>query len=373
VGARHRGARAINCATGATRGSSAMAVNSVRVFYVKRLFHPLFAEILARRPTVVLEKLENFTPDDEAAPVLAQAHVFQISSARDELDAKYHANAALLAKTPALLVVSTTGAGYDTVDVGACTAAGVLAVNQSGGNREAVAEHVLALMIALSKRIGETDRVMRRDAQMDRNAYMGEDIYAKTVGIIGLGNVGSRIAELARGLFAMRVLAYDPYLSDSEIAQRGAEKVTLDRLLQTADFVSVNCPLSAETRGMIGAREYALMRPQAFFITTARGSIHDEDALADALRAKAIAGAGLDVWAREPPPIDHPLLAFDTVIASPHSAGATKQARANMGTMAAEQILAILNGKRPPRILNPEVWPRFQERFARTFGFRPEG
>jgi D-3-phosphoglycerate dehydrogenase / 2-oxoglutarate reductase len=349
-----------------------MAVNAIRVFYVKRFFHPIFAEILARRPNLILEKLENHTPDEAAAPVLAQAHVFSISSARDELDPKYYADKKLLARTSELLVVSTTGAGYDTVDLAACTAAGVLAVNQSGGNREAVAEHVVALMIALSKRIGETDRVMRRVANMDRNIYMGEDIFGKTIGIIGIGNVGSRIAELARGLFQMRVIAYDPYLTADQVAARGAQKVELEALLGTADFVSVNCPLTGETRGLMGARQYALMRPGAFFITTARGSIHDEAALAAALKDKRIAGAGLDVWEKEPPPLDHPLLAFDNVIVSPHSAGATKQARTNLATMSAEQILDILDGKRPPRILNPDVWPVFARRFERTFGFAPE-
>jgi D-3-phosphoglycerate dehydrogenase len=349
-----------------------MAVNSTRVFYVKRFFHPVFAEILARRPTITLDKLENFTPDDEAAPVLAQAHVFSISSARDELDRKYHADAELFAKTPELLVVSTTGAGYDTVNVQACTEAGILAVNQSGGNREAVAEHVMSVMIALSKRIGETDRVMRRQANMDRNQFMGEDVHGKTIGIVGIGNVGSRIAELARGLFAMRALAYDPYLTADQIAAKGAEKVELDALLRQADFVSVNCPLTQQTRGMIGAREYALMQPGAYFITTARGSIHDEAALAEALGRKAIGGAGLDVWEKEPPPLDNPLLQFDNVIVSPHVAGATHQARRNLAVIAAEQILDILDGKRPPRMLNPEVWPVFARRFERTFGFAPQ-
>jgi D-3-phosphoglycerate dehydrogenase / 2-oxoglutarate reductase len=349
-----------------------MAVNTTRVFYIKRLFHPVFLEILAQRPTVTLEKLENHTPDAEAAPVLAAAHVFSISSARDELDPKYYANEQLFARTPELLVVSATGAGYDTVNVKACTEAGILAVNQSGGNREAVAEHVMAMMLSLSKRIGETDRVMRRQANMDRNAYMGEDVHGKTIGVIGLGNTGGRVAELARGLFAMRVLAYDPYLSKDQIAARGAEKVELDELLGRVDFVSVNCPLTAQTRGMIGAREYALMQPHAYFMTTARGSIHDEQALAEALGQKRIAGAGLDVWEKEPPPIDHPLLKFDNVIVSPHSAGATKQARANLARMAAEQILAILDGKRAPRMLNPEVWPVFARRFEQSFGFAPE-
>ena len=186
---------------------------------------------------------------------------------------------------------------------------------------------------------------------------MGIEAQGKTIGIVGIGHVGRRIAELCQGLFAMKVLAYDPYLSAAEIAARGAEKVELDELLRRSDYVSISCPLTKDNRGMIGAREFAAMRPHAYFITTARGFIHDESALVEALRDKRIAGAGLDVWAREPPPPDHPLLQFDNVLASPHTAGVTREARANMGRIAAEQILGALDGKRPPRIINPEVWP----------------
>jgi D-3-phosphoglycerate dehydrogenase / 2-oxoglutarate reductase len=142
-------------------------------------------------------------------------------------------------------------------------------------------------------------------------------------------------------------------------------------LLRRSDYVSISCPLTKESRGMIGAREFALMQPHAYFITTARGFIHDESALVDALRDKLIAGAGLDVWAKEPPSPDHPLLAFDNVLASPHTAGVTREARENMGRIAAEQMLAALDGKRPARIINPEVWPAYARRFERSFGFTP--
>jgi D-3-phosphoglycerate dehydrogenase len=169
----------------------------------------------------------------------------------------------------------------------------------------------------------------------------------------------------------MNVLACDPYLSATEMAERGGEKVELDQLLSRADYVSISCPLTKESRGMIGAREFALMQPHAYFITTARGFIHDEAALEQALRGKRIAGAGLDVWAKEPPPPDHPLLQFDNVLASPHTAGVTREARENMGRIAAEQMLDTLDGKRPPRIINPEVWPDYARRFGRTFGFTP--
>jgi D-3-phosphoglycerate dehydrogenase len=348
-------------------------VQQKRVFYVKYLADRCYADILGARPDVVLERLENDTPDAAAAPVLEAAHAYQISSARDEIDGRWHARRPLLARMPNLLLVSTSGAGYDTVDLADCTAAGVLVVNQAGGNREAVAEHVLAMMLGLAKRIAETDHVMRRTAAIERNAFMGSDIRGKTVGIVGLGHVGSRVAELCRGLFAMEVLAYDPYLSAEETARRGARKVALDELLRRADFVSVNCPLTAETRGMFGTAQYALMQRHAFFITTARGHIHDEAALAEALAERRIAGAGLDVWTKEPPPPDHPLLRFDNVLASPHTAGVTREARANIARIAAEQLLDALDGRRPPRILNPEVWPRYAERFGRLLGVAPEG
>jgi D-3-phosphoglycerate dehydrogenase len=348
-----------------------MAPNTKRVFYVKYVAAPIFLDILARRPDVQVDRLENDSPVAMADAVLTQAHAYQIGAARDEIAPAYHATEALLARAPNLLAVSSNGAGFDTVDVDACTAAGVIAVNQAGGNKEAVAEHVLAMMLTLSKRIVETDRYMRRESDIPRNDFIGHDLTGRTVGIIGLGHVGSRVAELCRGLFRMRVLACDPYLTEREIALRGAEKVTLDALLAQADYVSVNCPRNAETRNMIGAAQYALMQKHAYFITTARGGIHDEAALAEALAAGRIAGAGLDVWEKEPPPHTHPLLAFDNVVVSPHTAGVTVESRTNIARIAAEQMLDILDGKRPPRLLNPEVWPAYCTRFERILGFAP--
>ena len=278
-----------------------MSVNTKRVFYVRPLSHEIFADLLNARPDFRLDRLENDSAEQTVAPILAAAHAFQIGAARDELAATYHVTDRLLARTPNLLIVSSNGAGYDTVDLASCTKAGVLVLNQAGGNRQSVAEHALGMMLCLSKRIIETDRIMRREAGMNRNAYLGNEVYGKTVGIIGLGHVGSRLAELCRGILGMRVLAYDPYLTEKEMTRRGAKKVDLDLLLTSSDFVSVHCPLTNETRGMLGAREFALMRPHAFFVTTCRGFIHDEAALADALRRKTIAGAGLDVWMKEPP------------------------------------------------------------------------
>ena len=169
----------------------------------------------------------------------------------------------------------------------------------------------------------------------------------------------------------MQELAYDPYLSADVVRARGATKVELDELMRRSDFISINCPLTPETRNLIGEKEYALMQPTAYFITSARGSIHDEEALERVLSDKKIAGAGLDVWEKEPPPAQHPLMKYDNVMVTPHMAGVTRESRARMGQIAAEQMLDALDGKPVPRIVNPQVWPAYAKRFEKTFGFKP--
>ena len=193
-----------------------MSVNNKRVFYVKYLAHPIYTEILQARPDVRLDRLENESPDEVAAPIVAAAHAYQIGAARDELAGHFHVDRDLLRRAPNLLIVSSNGAGFDPVDVDACTAAGVVVVNQSGGNAHSVAEHALGMMLTLSKRIIEADRALRRDANVNRNALIGTEMQGKTVGIIGIGNVGRRIAELCKGLLGMKVLAYDPYVSAAD-------------------------------------------------------------------------------------------------------------------------------------------------------------
>jgi D-3-phosphoglycerate dehydrogenase / 2-oxoglutarate reductase len=347
------------------------AVNSKRVFFVAPHRPQGFAELLGKRDDVRLDLLEQKAPDDAALEILSAAHAYQIGSARDELVRHYQIGAELLGRAPNLLIASTNGAGYDTVDVRMCTERGILVVNQSGGNAEAVAEHVIGMMLCLVKRVGETDRALRAGTIGNRADYIGREAYGRTLGIVGLGNVGKRIAELAGGLFKMKVLAYDPYLSADVVRARGATKVELDDLMRRSDFVSVNCPLTPETRNLIGEKEYTLMQPTAYFITSARGSIHDEAALERVLRDKKIAGAGLDVWEKEPPPAQHPLMKYDNVMVTPHMAGVTRESRARMGQIAAEQMLDALDGKPVPRIVNPQVWPDYAKRFEKTFGFKP--
>ena len=184
-----------------------MSVNNKRVFYVKYLAHQIYADILRARADVRLDRLENESTDEVAAPILEAAHVYQIGAARDELAPHFHAGRDLLRRAPNLLMVSSNGAGFDPVDVEACTEAGVVVVNQSGGNANSVAEHALGMLLTLSKRILEADRALRREPNINRNALMGTEAQGKTIGIIGLGNVGRRIAELCNGLLRMNVLA----------------------------------------------------------------------------------------------------------------------------------------------------------------------
>lgn len=348
-----------------------MAAQAKRVFYMKYLADPVYVDIFSTRPDMILNDLDRCRTENEMNEILSTALAYQITSARGEISPDFYADTPLLKRAPNLLVVSTNGVGYDTVNLQACTDAGVLAVNPAGANRESVAEHVLGMMLCLSKKIIQADRLMRRTSDFDRLDFMGNEIFGKTIGIVGIGHVGSRLAELCRAFFAMSVLAYDPYLDREEIAARGAEKVELEDLLRRGDFVSINCPLTEETRGMIGTPQFSLMKPSAFFISTARGHIHNEEDLAEAIKRKQIAGAGIDVWEREPPAHDHPLFRYDNVLASPHNAGVTREARCNIASVAAEQLFEILDGKRPLHILNPEVWPLYARRFERRFGFAP--
>jgi D-3-phosphoglycerate dehydrogenase len=258
------------------------------------------------------------------------------------------------------------------VDVDACTAAGILVCNQAGLHKEAVAEHALGLMIALSKTIGVTDRALRRKP-VDRDAVKGHDFRAKTVGIVGIGHIVTRVAKLCREAFHMTVLACDPYLTEEQITAHGGNKVWLEEVLKQCNLVIVHCPRNAETMGMFGLNLFKLMKPTACLINTAPGGICDEAALAEALRQEQIAGARLDVLLVDPPPSDHPLLAFENVMATPHLGGMTKVSHYNMAVGQAEQWITIFSGGSPPRLVNLEAWPRYAQRFKQLFGRSPEG
>ena len=344
-----------------------MAANPKIVVRFDFPYDPVMEARFAREADIELVTCARAAAEAKTRAALADAHIYLISSAKDELPRQWFATADLIARCPKLLCVSASGAGYDTVDVDACTKAGIIVVNQAGQNAGAVAEHTLGLMLSLSKRIGECDRRMRREIGFAREEVMGRDISGRVLGVVGIGHIGTRVTALAKA-FGMEVLAYDPYVAADEIARRGARPVSFADLLAQSDFVSIHCPRNAETIGMIGADALARMKPGASLVTTARGGIVDEAALYAALASGRLAGAGVDVWDREPPPLDHPLLALDNVVATYHTAGVTVEARRNMAAQAAEQIVGVLQGGRPPRLVNPQAWDAYRARFGTIMG-----
>jgi D-3-phosphoglycerate dehydrogenase len=327
--------------------------------------NPIFDQLLSRQPGLDLDVFPITGADEEGWKKLAQAHVYHLMASRDDLPARWHVTDELLQRCPNLICVSSSGAGYDTIDVEACTKAGVAVVNQAGGNAISVAEQAIGLMIAVSRRLCEQDRRLRSGERFSREDVMGHDISGKVLGLVGMGHIGTRMAGLARA-FNMTVLATDPYLSAQEIERRGAVPVAMHELLARCDIVSLHCPRNKATVGMFDAAAFKAMKQGALFITTARGGIHDEAALAEALQTGQLRGAGLDVWSVEPPPADHPLLAMDNVVATHHTAGVSHEARYNIAKVAAEQIALLAGGDRPPRLVNPEVWPVTTQRFRQA-------
>ncbi|HPA89258.1 MAG TPA: hydroxyacid dehydrogenase [Quisquiliibacterium sp.] len=324
--------------------------------------NPVFDERLRAEAGIELQVHPMPSSQAAAEAALKGAHVYHVSAAKDEIPPFAFVTPELIAACPTLLCASSTGAGFDPIDVAACTRAGIAVVNQSGGNAVSVAEHTLGLILSVTHRIAESDRRLRTERGFSREDLTGREIAGKTIGLVGIGNIGRRVAALAHA-FGLQVLAVDPNLSSDEIRLRGAEPVSLDTLLERSDFVSLHCPRDATTRGMIDAAAFARMKPGSVFISTARGGIHDERGLHQAIVSGRVAGAGLDVWDQEPPPLDHPLLACDTVVATYHTAGVTHEARRNMAAISADQLVRLLRGERPPRLINPEVWPAYVKRF----------
>jgi D-3-phosphoglycerate dehydrogenase/microcystin synthetase protein McyI len=273
----------------------------------------------------------------------------------------------VIAQADALEVVATPSAGYDHIDVDACSERGIPVVNNAGLNAVSVAEHTIGLMVGLAKAIPRTDALLRREGWKTRAPYLGEqigfEIDGRTIGIIGVGNVGSRLAQRVRAAFNMRVLGYDPYVSREQMQEYGVTKVEqLDDMLPEVDFLSIHAPYTRETHHIIGAPQLAKMKPTAYLINCARGPLVDEKALVEALRKKVIAGAALDVFEPEPALDDNPLFQMPNVIVTPHLAGVTAEATKRMAIGAVEQTLQVLRGERPPRLVNPEVWNQFLER-----------
>jgi glyoxylate reductase len=263
---------------------------------------------------------------------------------------------ALLDANPQLRFISSMSVGVDHIDVAAATARGIPVGNTPGVLVETTADASFALLLAAARRLVEADRFIRGGHWRSENAwsptfFTGKDVFGATLGIVGLGEVGRAVARRAAG-FGMRVLGWNR----SQVNVPGVELCELDALLAESDFVSINVALGEETRNLIDARRLGLMKPDAVLVNTARGGIVDELALADALSHDRLAAAGLDVFAVEPTPADHPLLSLPNVVATPHIGSATLATREKMADLASENMLAALAGQPMPHCANPEVY-----------------
>jgi D-3-phosphoglycerate dehydrogenase len=237
--------------------------------------------------------------------------------------------------------------------VEACNEHGVIVSTSGDANSEGVSEHAMACMLALARMLIFADTSVKQGT-WDRGSVRGVELYGKTLGLVGIGRIGARVAKHAQG-FDMRVLAYDPYASEEAARSAKATLADLETVLRESDFVSIHAPLSEATRHLIGAEQLALLKPSAFLVNTSRGGLIDEAALTEALSTGRIAGAGLDVYEQEPLEEGSPLRELGNVILTPHVAGTTQEALERMSERAAENILRVYDGLKPFAVFNPEV------------------
>jgi D-3-phosphoglycerate dehydrogenase len=264
----------------------------------------------------------------------------------------------LMAACKNLKVVGRHGVGLDTVDIPAATKLGVAVVHAPGSNSQAVAEHALMLMLVSVKRTVPIDRMTRSGDWGGRRDSQNTELAGKTLGIIGVGNVGRRVAKFT-GALGMRVLGYDPYVPEDELKRRGVEPVkSLEALLPQVDVLTCHTPLTPETTHMINHTTLGLMKKGAIYVNTSRGGVQQEEALFEALTRGQLAAAGIDVWEEEPASRDNKLFNHDNVVCSSHVAGVTKEASRQASLQVTEEMLRVLRGEMPETLVNPEVRTR---------------
>lgn len=260
-----------------------------------------------------------------------------------------------------LKVIARVGIGYDNIDVEAATARGICVVNTPDAPTESTAEFTVTLMLATARRLKAADRQLSRGEWGRRPKLMGFDLAGKTLGLVGLGRIGGRVAEIAKAL-GMRVLAFDPYINAERAAALGVELAPdLSTVLRAADVLSLHAPLTEQTRGLIGTQELTQMKRGSILVNASRGPVVVESALLNALRSGHLSGAGLDVWDPEPPDPDNPLLQMDNVVVAPHIAGFTHEGRVRSNPEAVKQVLLALRGEHPTSLVNPAVWASRRE------------
>jgi D-3-phosphoglycerate dehydrogenase len=283
-------------------------------------------------------------PEEELIPILQGCDAVIASSE------PY--NARVFAACPQLKLVARCGVGTDAVDMKAAAEAGVVATNTPGAMTEAVADYTFALMLGIARRLPESDALMRSGGW---NEFRGILVYGKTLGLVGVGRIGQAVAQRAKG-FSMRILAYDPLLQASGKGDPAIEFVTLDELLAQSDYVSAHVPSLPETVKMFNAERFSRMKPTAYFINTARGTLVDEADLVAALENRVIAGAAIDVYAKEPCPADSPLRSAPNCVLTPHNAFNALESTIEMSRQSAQSVLDLMQGRLPDNICNPAVW-----------------
>lgn len=318
--------------------------------FLSQPMHQAGIDLLAEHCDVIRGVYYPTASDEEIATALADADAVMIRS--------MPIDAARMDLAPNLKVIAKHGAGMDSIDIDAASARGVMVANSGDANAFAVAQHAVALMLAVQRRIVPIDKETRAGNYQMREQLAGKlgDLWQRTVGLVGVGNIGRHAAHMVGRGFNATVLGFDPGVSAEAMAEAGVIKVeTLEELLRRSDIVSLHLPLTPRTKHIIGREQFAIMQKHAIIVNTARGGTIDEAALAEALSAGTIAGAGLDVLESEPNIAGSPLFALDQVIVSPHIGGGSEVARINTSIATAQAILAVFDGGEPEHIVNRDA------------------
>ena len=260
-----------------------------------------------------------------------------------------------------LQVISRHGTGTDNIDLEEASKRGIYVVNTPFANQISVAEHTITFILALAKRLKPMDRAARTGYFTIREEFSSMDVDGKTLGILGFGKIGSTVATKCKAAFNMKVLVYDPYLSEDQARQAEVELAEFSTVLQKSDFVTIHAPLTPQTQGLIGQKQLRMMKPTAFIINMARGQLWDEKAVANALKNGWIKGAATDVFVNEPPEKDNPLLRLDDSLLSPHMSALTAECVVRMATGAAQGVIDVLQRRRPQYIANIELLKKYRK------------
>jgi D-3-phosphoglycerate dehydrogenase / 2-oxoglutarate reductase len=322
--------------------------------YLGEVIHPAAVALLEKNAEVV-------RPKDHSR----KAYLEALKDVDGMVARKVHVGAEEMNQAPRMKIIARHGVGLDSVDLEEATRRGILVTNTPGANRESVAELAITFMLSLARRVPQAQKAMTNMPKGDIGIFSallkqynltGVDLEGKPLGIIGTGRIGSSVARKCIAAFDMKVQGYDPYVSADVMKSFGVQKVErLEDMLPKVDFLTVHCPLTQETKGMVGKRELAQMKKGAYVINTARGGIVNEKALLEALNSGPIAAAALDVWEIEPPDPKDPLLNHPQLLGTPHYAGTTEESLYRVGIEAVEEALRFLRGELPKYPVNPEV------------------